>query len=168
MKKIVLVLLVISLVFFTSCSTEPINDAFFQETWKLTEWSVGISMDLNKDMVSSTNLLDEIDCGNNETLVFDNQGTVVSNLTFNPKVDISLINASTNAYDFFVECDREGVLSSASSYTKNNNTIIINNSVFNIDNNELTVVFENAVDIYNEDFTAVVATKDLTLVYTKI
>lgn len=168
MKKIVLVLVVIFLVFFTSCSIEPIEDVSFEGTWKLTAWSVNIPVDLNNDVISSTNLLDEIDCVINETLVFDNDGIVVSNLTFNPKVNISLINSETNSYEFSVECDTEGVIATASSYTKSNNTIIINNRVSHIDDNELTMVFENAIEVYNEDFTAVIAIKDLTLVYTKI
>jgi len=168
MKKIVLILITVALVFLSSCSTEPIDAESFQGTWKLTEWSVNIPIDLNNDIISSTNLLEEIDCVSNETLVFDNQGTVVSNLTFNPKVDIALINASTNEYQFLVECDTEGIIASAASYTKNNNTIIINNRMSNINDNELIMIYENAIKIYNEDFTSVIETKNLKLVYTKL
>ena len=167
MKNLVL-LLATACVLFTSCSIEPVETVSFEGTWKLTEWSVNIPIDLNNDVIESTNLLDEIDCESHETLVFDSQGTVISNFTFNPKVDIALVDASTNNYEVLVECDTEGVISTATTYVRDKNVLIIDDRMATFKNDKLVIVFKDAQKIYNQDFTSVIGTKNLKLVYTKL
>jgi hypothetical protein len=136
-------------------------------SWQLTTWSVFIPIDLNNDAITNNNLLNEATCDNNETLIFESNGTVSSNSTYNPQVYISLVNGTTDNYSFDVDCDTEGAIGLAGTYTQNNNSITLFNTTAVINGNQLTVVYENAIDIYNEGFTEIMDTKDLTLVYTK-
>ena len=129
--------------------------------------NVESGLDINKDGFADTNLLNEIDCTNNETLIFESNNVVTSNKTFNPDIKIALINGTTNEYVFDVECDEEGIISFAATYSRSNNQIFINESEAILNNNQLTRVSENAINIYDEGFSEVIATKNVTLVYIK-
>ena len=158
------------LVSFTSCSKDDMqdsNNSSITGVWKLTAWNVDGGFDFNNDGTVSTNLLNEIDCSRNETLFFDKKGVVSLNTTFNPKIDIALLNELTSEYNFNVTCDTEGVVSLATSYTVNGSMIFIGESEAQFDGNQISLIFEDRIKIYNEDFTQVVDTKDLTLVYNK-
>ncbi|MDO7170649.1 hypothetical protein [Mariniflexile sp. AS56] len=166
MNKIVPMLCVVPLLLL-SCFNDSDDDFSVEGSWKLTEWQVADGFDMNNDGVISVNLLDEIDCQNDETMVFESTGVVSSNKTFNPTVEIALQNGTTNSYTFNIACDDEGIISYASNYTKKGDLILINEAVATVNGRRLTRVFLDAIKIYNEDFTEVVATKDLTVVYTK-
>ncbi|WP_132218522.1 hypothetical protein [Mariniflexile fucanivorans] len=161
MKRIILALVLFTLV-FVSCSSDSVNGV-----WVLTEWNVNNGFDINNDGIINTNILNEIECVNNETLVFDSKGVVTSNNTFNPSIDIVLVNGTSNNYVFNVECDEEGVISFATTYTINGNEVLISDRVATVNGNKLSRVFVDAIKIYNEDLTEIIASKDLTLVYTK-
>jgi hypothetical protein len=135
--------------------------------WRLYAMNVESGLDINKDGFADTNLLNEIDCTNNETLIFESNNVVTSNKTFNPDIKIALINGTTNEYVFDVECDEEGIISFAATYSRSNNQIFINESEAILNNNQLTRVSENAINIYDEGFSEVIATKNVTLVYIK-
>ena len=171
MNKLLLYLCFASvLVFFTSCSSDDVQDSNNNAiigVWKLTAWNVDEGFDINQDGVVSNNLLNEIDCTRNETLFFDDQGVVSLNTTFNPDLDITLLDESTREYSFNVACDTEGVISLATTYTIDDSIIMIGESEATIQDNQIFLVFEDRIKVYNEDLTQVVATKDLTLVYTK-
>ncbi|HMC02096.1 MAG TPA: hypothetical protein VKN14_13750 [Flavobacteriaceae bacterium] len=167
MKNLALKLIVLfTILFLASCTAEDIDDnTNIVGLWKLTTWTIDIPVDLNNDNSFSINLLDEISCDNNETLVFDNKNIVSSNDTFNPNINIALM--SNEKYVFNVEC-AVGSIGFATSYSQINNSIIeFNNVEATIIGNKLSWVYENAIKIYNENFTEVVETKDLILIYTK-
>ncbi|PWH83168.1 hypothetical protein DIS18_01025 [Algibacter marinivivus] len=171
MRKLLLNLCyAILLVCFTSCSSEDIqdsNDSSIVGVWTLNAWNIEDGFDMNNDGTVSTNLLNEIDCDRNETLFFDKNGVVSLNTTFNPDINISLLNSETNTYNFDVTCDTEGVVSLATEYSIDDSMIAIGESVAKIENGQIFLVFEDRIKIYNEDFTEVIETKDLTLVYSK-
>ena len=171
MKKFVLTLLFAILVFLTSCSIEPVEELsfeFFEGTYHLTEYSFDVPADLNNDTNYSSNLLEEIDCENNETLVFDKQGLVYSNFTFNPLIEVALVNTSLSEFDVDVICDTEGLIGTASSYSKSGNIIKIDDRIATISGNNITMIFKKALNVYNQDKSLVIGTKDLKLVYTKM
>ncbi|WP_308991203.1 hypothetical protein QLS71_002010 [Mariniflexile litorale] len=165
MKKIILALTLVALL-LTSCSHDSDHNTI-NGVWILTEWNVADGFDMNNDDIVNTNILNEIDCVNNETLVFESTGMVSSNKTFNPTIEIALQNGTSNNYIFNIVCDEEGSISYASNYSKNGDVVLINDAIATVKNNKLTRVFIGAIKIYNEDFTEVLASKDLTLVYTK-
>ena len=166
MIRILLIISFVSL-FFVACSTDNDDSMSVEGVWKLTEYNVSDGFDINGDGIKSTNLLDEIDCENNEFLTFESNGVMSSNLSFNPNILIALLDGTTDDYTFNVACDEEGVIGFAANYTQKGETIIYNNHNASIIGNQLYVAFKKAVKIYNESFTEVVKAKDLTLVYTK-
>jgi hypothetical protein len=170
-KFIITAISTCALVLFSSCSSDDLqneNNSNIQGVWKLAAWNVEGGFDMNNDGVNNTNLLNEIDCIQNETLLFEANGVVSLNTTFNPDIEIVLLNDATNAYLFNVECETEGVISLATSYTVNGSNVSIGESSAKIDGNQILIVFENSLEIYNEDSTKVVEARDLTLVYYKI
>lgn len=164
--KYLFIMLFITFFLSVSCSSDNDTESI-EGVWKLTAWNVAGGFDINKDGVASINILDEIDCVNNETLHFETNGIVSSTASFNPEINIALLTGTTDEYVFDVVCDDAGVISFASSYSRSGDVVVINNRDALIDGNQIYQVFENAVEIHNEDLTQVVASKDLTLVYTK-
>lgn len=171
MNKLILNLCIaFVLVCFTSCSSDDMQDSnnlSISGVWKLTAWNIEGGFDINNDGTISSNLLNEIDCSRNETLFFDNNGVVSLNTTFNPDIGIALLNETTDEYSFDVTCDTEGVISLATEYTIKDSIITIGESEAMIEGNQISLVFEGRIKIHNEDFTEVIETKDLTLVYNK-
>ena len=156
------------LVCFTSCSADDMqdsNNSSITGVWKLTAWNIEGGFDINNDGTVSLNLLNEIECSRNETLFFDNNGIVSLNTTFNPDIGIALLNETTNIFRFDIACDTEGVISLATEYTVKDSVITIGESEAMIEGNQIYLVFEGRIKIYNEDFTEVLEAKDLTLVY---
>ncbi|WP_339894089.1 hypothetical protein [uncultured Algibacter sp.] len=171
MNKLILNLCItFVLVCFTSCSTDDTqdsNNSSITGVWKLTAWNIEGGFDINNDGTVSSNLLNEIDCSRNETLFFDNNGVVSLNTTFNPDINIALLNEETSKYSFDITCDTEGVISLATEYTIKGSIITIGESEAMIEGHQISLVFEDRIKIYNEDFTEVLETIDLTLVYNK-
>lgn len=165
MKKIIFVLTIVASVLI-SCSTDA-DDKTINGVWALTEWNIAEGFDINNDGIINTNILNEIDCVNNETLFFESTGVVSSNFTFNPTIEIALVNGTSDNHSFNVVCDKEGSISFATTFTINGHIVLINDSEATIKGDKLSRVFIDAIKIYNEDFTEVIVTKDLTLVYSK-
>ena len=159
--------LVLSCLFLVSCSGNDINDDPLLGVWELTEWNIADGFDINNDGFISTNLLNEIDCTSNETLLFEPNNIVSLNTTFNPKLEVALINNSTDEYSFSVECDTEGVVSLATFYSQEGDSVTFGESEAIVNGDQISIVFKESIEIYNEDFTQVIATKDLTVVYSK-
>ncbi|NMH86676.1 hypothetical protein [Flavivirga algicola] len=150
-----------------SCSDDDNDVVSVVGTWKLTAWEVADGLDINDDGTASSNILDEITCPNNETLIFEANGVVTSNKTFNPDLDIALKQGTSDEYTFNVTCDNQGVIGFATTYSQNMDAVIFNDNESIIIDNQLLRVVKESIKIYNEDFTEVITTKDLTLVYTK-
>lgn len=134
--------------------------------WILSEYNVAAGFDINKDGEKNVNLLKELDCLNNEILIFETTGTVSAVSSFNPDIHISLAQ-DTNEYIFDVSCDNEGIIGWATSFSQNGETISYNNATATVINEELHVVFKNAFNIYDINNTQVIETYDVIMVYTK-
>ncbi|MEM5564440.1 hypothetical protein WNY78_04975 [Psychroserpens sp. AS72] len=166
-KKISLIL-TISFVLLSSCAKEEVvNQSQVIGEWKLTSYSIGTSFDIDKDGTSHLNLLNEIDCVNNEILKFETSSIVSSNETYNPTINITKSEIDTT-YDVNIEC-AEGVISFATGFSQVDvNTFQFNDNVFTISNNLFDIILVDEVEIYNEDFTTIIETRDLVLSYTKL
>lgn len=170
MKKLLFTLLTLCILAFTSCSSEDIenpNNSSIVGVWELTAWNVVNGFDFNNDGIISTNLLNEINCTKEETLVFEANSVVSLNTTFKPDIEIAQSNSINSEYSFNINCDTDGVVSLATSYTFDGNNIVFGETIASIDGNQITIVFMDTIEIYNEDVTEVIETRDLTLVYTK-
>ena len=153
-----------------ACSKDSSSKSAIEGKWKLTYWGAEVPMDLNNDGFVNVNLLKETTCPNHEILSFDSNGVVSSEDTFNPNVMIAeLIDEASSSYDIQIEC-AEGVIGFAMDYSYDNtngNVQIGETTTATINEGLLTIVYGGAVEIYNAELTEVVATKDLTKVYTK-
>ena len=110
MKKIFLNLFILSgLLLATACSSDSDdndNNAELEGTWRLTAWNVGESYDLNNDGTSSSNLLDEIDCYNNETISFAN-GVATYMSTSYAEFYFEAGEEGESEGTYFIECEQE-------------------------------------------------------------
>jgi Ca2+-binding EF-hand superfamily protein len=164
MRRIFLIIL-ISLFSF-ACSDEMYEFPSVEGKWILSEYNVTDGFDINNDGEINVNLLKEIDCLNSEILIFESTGIVSSMSSFNPDIHINLAE-DTNEYIFEVRCDREGLIGWATSYIQTGETISYSNATATVMNEELHVVFEDALNIYDINNTQVIETHDLIMVYTK-
>jgi len=164
MKRNFLIILIY--LFSFACSDEMYEFASVEGEWILSEYNVAAGFDINKDGEKNVNLLKELDCLNNEILIFETTGTVSAVSSFNPDIHISLAQ-DTNEYIFDVSCDNEGIIGWATSFSQNGETISYNNATATVINEELHVVFKNAFNIYDINNTQVIETYDVIMVYTK-
>ncbi|GAA4281129.1 hypothetical protein [Gaetbulibacter aestuarii] len=164
----VTVITVLSIV-LVSCSKDSNQQELntLDGVWQLTAWNVEGGMDMNKDGVAHTNILDEISCTNNETLVFDASGVVLFNNTFNPKIKITAINNLLENLSTNVVCD-SGVIGSATSYTVDGNKVILGSTIAIINGNEIDIIRKDKLKVFNPDMSTVIVTQDVMEVYTKI
>jgi hypothetical protein len=165
-RSLCLLFLSVCFVVSSACSKDDVKNPIIGN-WKLTSWSIKIPLDLNSDATFSTNLLDETICEVNEILSFDKNGIVTSSDTFNPELKVRLKNGTSDVYMITETC-AEGSVGFATEYEQINDQRVGFNGVFAVvTGTKLTVVYKDAVMVYNEALTEVVATKDLTLVYEK-
>lgn len=167
LKKIALAFLLIVLLSFTiSCSDKSEHDVV--GVWLLTTRTIDIPFDVNQDDISNTNLVAEIECNKTETLTFENNGMVSSGNEFSNPLKYYKED-DTNVYRIISDCNTEGIISFASEFEiTEENTIKISDRVYTLNGDALTTVYKDAVEIYNEDFTEVLETKDLTLIYSRL
>ncbi|WP_299390427.1 hypothetical protein [uncultured Gelidibacter sp.] len=165
-KSFFLLLISTCFLVFSSCSNDDASNPVIG-SWKLITWSIAIPVDLNSDSKFSTNLLDEIACDANEILSFDAHGLAYSSNTFNPELSISLKDDTSDEYIIDVTCD-EGSIGFATEYAQiGQESVSFNDAVGVVSGSRLSIVYPNAIKVYNETFTEVVETKNLTLIYEK-
>lgn len=179
MRKLVVSLFVLTALVFTSCESDDdgSSSSNIQGTWKLTAWNSVESFDLNNDGVASTNLLDEMDCYNNETIVFaNNVATAIS--TSYADITAEIVVGTTNEFNYSIDCEQE-FSSDDAIFTVNGNTVTITTTemfdgevsenvlVATINGNTLSFVVEEGLYIYNDANFDTVVEQDLTFVYTK-
>ena len=170
-KLIISVLILIVLTFFMSCTSDDdsssSNDTL-SGTWKLTAFNTTTAYDWNNDGAGSINILDEVDCLENETFVFGSNNTVVSNNTSFLDLEIELVVGTTDEFTFFVDCE-EDIFSFSLTYTRDGNSVVFNDEgdllEGTISGNTILFVLEGDIDVENENGTS--TSEDITLVYTR-
>lgn len=161
-----LLFLAITFIVLSSISTNEVKNPLIGG-WELTNWTVGLPVNLIDTNEFTTNLLDQTSCDVKEVLTFDNNGIVTSENTFGPKITIRLKEGTSDVFMFEEICG-EGQIGYAAQYVGDSNgNVQFNNIVGVVVDRQLTVIYKDAIKIYNETLTEVVESKDLTLVYTK-
>lgn len=174
MKKIFL--LGCLFVILVSCSSDdsvPLNETDnLLGLWRLTEWNTETAFDINEDGTASTNLLNEIDCLNNETITFNASNTAFVDTTSSLDIEVYLETGTTNSFEFDVDCDFE-TDSFVLNWNRTENQILLIEEGFEdepliavIDGNTLTFTLTDALVVYDDNF-EVEFTEDFTIVYTK-
>ncbi|WP_178988932.1 lipocalin family protein [Winogradskyella schleiferi] len=182
MKKFILGLFVLtSLSLTTACSSDDDDNTSsnIEGAWKLTAWNVsGSSYDLNNDGTASTNLLEEMNCYNNETIVFNNNVATYMTTSY-ADIYAELVAGSTSDYVYTIECQDE-VSNSPASYSVNGNTVTITTTyeedgtiyevilLATLNGNTLSFVLEEGLYIEENVGFDVIVEQDLTLVFTKL
>ncbi len=139
--------------------------------WLLTGWFVEIPIDLNNDGQPSNDLLEEMDCYNNERLVFNADGTANAVATSYADISVELEVGTTNSYDYSVECIDENE-TTAKTWTQEGNIVTIVDVEFQealdftLEGSELSIVVESGFFATNLD-SSITVTEDLTFIYTK-
>jgi hypothetical protein len=74
-------------------------------TWKLVSWNTDELRDLDNDGVVTNNYLDDINCYDNETILFNTDGTGTMFLRSLAEFTYAPNNSSDDGVDFFVVCN---------------------------------------------------------------
>lgn len=136
-------------------------------TWELVSWTVDIPFEIENKVTTNLNFLEKTTCKVNETLTFDHLGNVTSEDTFSPKITIRLKDDLSNNYIIDEIC-AEGIIGFSTEYLQiDDKNIEFNGAEGVFTARELTLVYANAIKIYNEALTEIIDNKDLTLVYSK-
>ncbi len=172
MKK-VLSLLAIALVLI-SCSGDDDNkssNVAVEGTWKMTVFSGETAVDLDMDGDSSNNLITETGCYQNETFVFNADGTGAINSSSYLDITLEIVAGSTDDYEYTIDCVQEND-SSVMTWIQSGNSVTVTSDGASFsgtkDGDEITFVIPNGYDleVVEGDGTAYVI-EDLTIVYEK-
>lgn len=174
MKRFLLLFTIISCL--VSCSSDDDGAAdpgdSLTGTWKLTAWNTQTAFDINNDGTASTNILDEINCLDNETITFNINNTAVVNNTSALDIEVFVDPDSSNGFVFEVDCESISDIINL-SWDKNGNQVILLEEGFedepivaNLDGTTLTIIINDALEVYGSDFD-VEFTEDFVIVYTK-
>jgi hypothetical protein len=169
-KLLIASLITVVLLFLTSCTNDDdssnSNDTL-SGTWKLTAFNSTTAYDWNNDGTASINILDEVDCLENETFVFGSNNTVVVNNTSFLDLEIELVIGTTDEFTFFVDCEQE-ISSFSLMYTRDGNSVVFNDDgdllEGTISGNTLSFLLEGNIDIEDENGGT---EENITLVYTR-
>ncbi|WCO03039.1 lipocalin family protein [Psychroserpens ponticola] len=138
-------------------------------TWLLTAWIGEEPIDLNNDGTESVNFLDEMNCYENETIVFNADNTAVAMSTSYASFIFEIEVGTTNEYDYVIECEFENE-NTNSTWTQNGNIITVDDgtTVYDatINGDQLSVFVPEGFVAFSSDFTATTI-QDLTFIYTK-
>jgi hypothetical protein len=186
MKTSLKVLVFLITILFVSCEDEPLEgfdfvaesssgnsgngtNATIEGLWKMTAWNVDVPQDLDLNGTASTNLLNEMDCYNNETVTFNSDFTGVSMTTSYADIELNLVSGTTNQFEYSITCV-PNVSSTDLIWTLVGNTLatttagVINN--FTLNGNELSFVIPEGFTVVSDDNSQTII-QDLTIVYTK-
>ncbi len=151
------------------CTNNNQQATAVEGTWLLTAWLGEEPIDLNNDGTASDNFLDEMDCYENETIVFDIDGTAVSMSTSYASFIFDIEVGTTDQFTYTIECEFEEENTNM-TWSQIGNSVTIddgtNVSDFILNGNQLSVFIPEGFFAFSSDFTAT-TTQDLTFVYTK-
>lgn len=138
----------------------------------MTTFNTENAYDLNNDGTASKSVMDETNCYQNETLVFNADGATGTAVnTSYAEIELTLVAGTTDEYEYTVTCVSEDD-STPFAYIQNGNdvTLIVagENQTATLSGNTLTYVFQDGffVEVDNNGTTTTV-TEDITFVFTK-
>lgn len=153
-----------------NCSNGTQGDVEVPGTWLLTAWIGDEPIDLNNDGTESINFLDEIDCYDNETLLFNVDNTVVNTSTSFAIFEYIIEIGTTNSFIYTVTCEQELEVTNG-TWSQNGNIVTISDPFGDfdliLDGDELSIFVPEGFQAINTDDVTVTTTQNLTFVYTK-
>ncbi len=163
--------LVLLAVLFASCSSDDDNGVAVEGTWKMTAFKSQNAYDLNGDGVISNDVMGETNCYQNETLIFNSNGTGANMSTSYAEISLELVAGTADQYEYSVECINENS-TTAFTWSQNGDTVTVTESGLTAsaaqDGNKLTLVVPNGFEIEVEDENGIATVNEnLTIEYTK-
>lgn len=153
-----------------NCSNGTQQETEVPGTWLLTAWIGDEPIDLNNDGVESINFLEEIDCYTNETLVFNEDNTVVNTSTSFATFEYIIEVGTTNSFIYTVTCEEELEITNG-TWSQDDNIVTISDTFGDtdliLDGNELSIFVPEGFLALNTDDVTVTTTQNLTFVFTK-
>lgn len=151
------------------CTNDIQEPVTIPGTWLLTAWNGTEAIDLNGDGTESINFLDEFDCYENETIVFNTDGTGVVMSTSFASFIFDIVVGTTDEFEYTIACELEDENTNM-TWSQSGNVVIIDDGItvsdFTLNGNQLSIFIPEGFVAFNSDFTAT-TTQDLTFVYTK-
>lgn len=151
------------------CSVDNEEASDIEGTWLLTAWIGTEAIDLNGDGTASLNFLDEMDCYENETIVFNADGTAVSMSTSFASFVFDIEVGTTDEFIYSFECEFEDE-NTDMTWSQSGGVVVIDDGMlvsdFTLSGNQLSVLYPEGFFAFSSDFTAT-TTQDLIFVYTK-
>ncbi len=165
----------IGLFFMMSCTNNDDETNFASDVegeWQLTRLESINLHDFNNDGEATNNLMLEVNCYLNETIIFNPDNTAISKNTSYTEIIAMLIPGTTNSYNYAAGCISEESLISFNWSTDGSNIIIIDNvdadtQVLPVNNNQFSFVSDNALMVKKSDDNSVLIEEDLKFTYTK-
>ena len=169
MKKYIVSLIVV-LSLLTACKGDDVEkETTIEGTWKLTAWKSANAYDFNGDGQASTNLLNELNCYDNELIIFNANGSGIIKSNSYAEVTATLVTGSETSYTYTIDCV-ETQDNSFFTWSRNGNTISLTENdetdSFNLDNNNFSFLVKDYRVANNQNHQPVVI-EDLIFVYTK-
>ena len=173
MKSFKLVLLSIFCLSIFSCSSDDDsseNAVAVEGTWRLTAINTESAFDLNNDGTETNSFIEETNCYQNETVVFNSGGTGVTNSNSYAEITAEIVVGTTNEYNYSADCISE-VDSDTFTWTQNGNQIMITDSsgfpiTATLSGSQFSFVVPEGFYATDSSFSFEV-TEDLTFIYTK-
>ena len=175
MKKLILSLLVVSALALSSCSKDDNNNnnstVSLEGTWKLTAWNSTTAYDINNDGTANLNILQELNCYNNETVLFSANNVGIATTTSYADIEVEITVGTTDEYTFTIDCIDETEVFPF-TWSLSGNTITLNagtadESVAIMSGNTFSFVVQEGLVVINSENFEVEINQDLTFVYTK-
>ncbi len=172
MKKVFSLLMVAML--FAACSSDDDNgndNVALEGTWKMTAFKSENAYDINGNGIISNDIMQQTNCYQNETIVFNANGTGADFSTSYAEINLELVAGSTNEYQYTVDCINEST-TTAFTWSQSGNTVNFTQSGISFSGtqsgNQITFLIPNGfpIEVTQGSGTATV-TEDLTIVYQK-
>lgn len=175
MKFLKLILLSVLCVSVFACSSDDDsnddnNTVAVEGTWQLTSMETETAFDLNMDGTATTSYMEETDCYQNETIVFNADGTGTINSRSFVDIEYDITVGTTDDITWTVDCiDFDEAI--AMTWVQNGNQLTITDSdgfdtMVTISGSEFSFVVPKGFYAY-DDTTDAEITEDLTFTYTK-
>ncbi|NCT16707.1 MAG: hypothetical protein COZ75_10180 [Flavobacteriaceae bacterium CG_4_8_14_3_um_filter_34_10] len=170
MKKVFSLLMVAMI--FAACSSDDDNaNVSLEGTWKMTAFKSENAYDVNGNGTISNDIMQQTNCYQNETVVFNANNTVAFVSTSYADIELVLVAGSTTDYEYNITCVNEND-TTAGTWSQTNNTVIITDA-FGVytatqTGSTLTFVIPNGfpIEVTQGSGTATI-TEDLTITYEK-
>ncbi len=143
------------------------DDNSIEGTWKLTSWTIKTAIDLNNDGLSETSFAPG--CLNGSNLKFTDASN--GSLFFSSSVSYNTTNEDGNLF-FMIACSTGSErIPFPITYTKNNNTVTINNNgeliTLTLTENALSMEVINGFVATDVDTQETTVSEDVTYIFTK-